>query len=310
MTWMPFVCLAIGFFIGIVSKDKRFLKGVDRVSTIAIAMLMFSIGLGIGIDQTIFDELLKIGFQCLVIACCAISCSVALTVVCERTVLPLKKVDEELSKKNVELSQGAAQDGKPDTLLVWLMPACIIAGLLAGAAFRTSVAYAFMDKSITVFLIVLYVCVGISQGANKEVYRFVRLLGLKILFLPAAILVGSILGGYVAGVLLGIPGHISVISAGGMSYYSITGAFMTEVYGLEVGAYGFLVNVMREFLTVLLMPVLVKISKGSTIAGGAAGTIDTMLAPVTKFVGVRLGLVTLVTGTVLTFLLPLMAAVG
>ncbi len=98
-----------------------------------------------------------------------------------------------------------------------------------------------------------------------------------------------------------------------MSYYSITGAFMTEAYGLEVGAYGFLVNVMREFLTVL-MPVLVKISKGSPIAGGAAGNMDTMLAPVTKFVGVRLGLVTLVTGTVLTFvvpfLLPLMAAVG
>ncbi len=207
MTWMSFVCLAIGFLIGIISKDERFLKGVDRVSTIAIAMLMFSMELGIGIDQTIFDELFKIGFQCLVISCCAISCSVALTIVCEKTVLPLKKVDEELSKKNVELSQGAAQDGKPDTLLVWLMPACIIAGLLAGAAFRISVAYAFVDKSITVFLIVLYVCVGISQGANKEVYRFIRLLGMKILFLPAAILVGSILGGYVAGMLLGIPGQ-------------------------------------------------------------------------------------------------------
>lgn len=94
---------------------------------------------------------------------------------------------------------------------------------------------------------------GISQGANKEVYRFICLLGLKILFLPAAILVGSILGGYIAGVLLGVPCHISVISAGGMSYYSITGAFMTEAYGLEVGAYGFLVNVMREFFTVLFV---------------------------------------------------------
>ncbi len=31
---------------------------------------------------------------------------------------------------------------------------------------------------------------------------------------------------------------------------------MTEAYGLEVGAYGFLVNVMREFLTVLFMPIL------------------------------------------------------
>lgn len=314
MTWMPFVCLAMGFLIGTVSKEERFLKGADHVATIAIAMLMLSIGLGIGMDQAIFDELLKIGFQCLVISCCAISCSVALVVLCEKTVLPLKKVDEELGKKNLELRQGSGQEENQDSLLVWLMPACIIAGLLAGAVLRIHIAYAFVDKSITVFLIVLYICVGISQGANKEVYRFICLLGLKILFLPAAILVGSILGGYIAGVLLGVPCHISVISAGGMSYYSITGAFMTEAYGLEVGAYGFLVNVMREFLTVLFMPILVKISKGSPIAGGAAGNMDTMLAPVTKFVGVRLGLVTLVTGTVLTFvvpfLLPLMAAVG
>lgn len=118
---------------------------------------------------------------------------------------------------------------------------------------------------------------GISQGANKEVYRFICLLGLKILFLPAAILVRSILGGCIAGVLLGVPFHISGISAGGMSYYSITGAFMTEAYGLEVGAYGFLVNVMREFLTVLFMTILV------------TGTVLTFVVP---------------------FLLPLMAAVG
>ena len=31
---------------------------------------------------------------------------------------------------------------------------------------------------------------------------------------------------------------------------------------------------------------------------------DTMLVPVTKFVGIELGLVTLITGTLLTFLVP------
>mgnify|MGYP003752918953 CR=1 FL=1 len=32
---------------------------------------------------------------------------------------------------------------------------------------------------------------------------------------------------------------------------------------------------------------------------------DTMLVPVTKFVGIELGLVALITGTILTFLVPL-----
>ena len=89
-----------------------------------------------------------------------------------------------------------------------------------------------------------------------------------------------------------------------MSYYSITGAYMTQVYGIEAGTYGFIVNVMREFFTVLLLPLLIKISKGSPIAGGAAGNMDTMLVPVTKFVGKELGLVALITGAILTFSVP------
>ena len=162
-----------------------------------------------------------------------------------------------------------------------------------------------MDTIFTISLIVLYVCVGISQGANREVFRFVKRLGFRIIWLSAAILLGSILGGIIAGILLRLPLYVSVISASGMSFYSITGAYMTQAYGLEIGTYGFIVNVLREFFTVLLMPLLIKISLGSPIAGGAAGNMDTMLAPVTKFVGVRLGLVTLITGTILTLLVPI-----
>ena len=33
---------------------------------------------------------------------------------------------------------------------------------------------------------------------------------------------------------------------------------------------------------------------------------DTMLAPVTKFVGINLSIVTLLTGTVLTFIVPIL----
>ena len=156
------------------------------------------------------------------------------------------------------------------------------------------------------FLIVLYISVGVSLGSNRKVFRYIKILGFKVIYLSAAILTGSIAGGFLSGVLLGLPPHISVMSAVGMSYYSITGAYMTQAYGIEAGTYGFIVNVMREFFTVLLLPVLLKISKGSPIASGAAGNMDTMLVPVTKFVGIELGLVTLITGTILTLAVPIL----
>ena len=79
---------------------------------------------------------------------------------------------------------------------------------------------------------------------------------------------------------------------------------MTDYYGIEAGIYGFIVNVTRDVFTIILMPLLLKISKGSPIAAGAAGCMDTMLVPVTKAVGTELGIVALISGTILTFVVP------
>ncbi|MPN62917.1 Lysine exporter LysO [bioreactor metagenome] len=146
--------------------------------------------------------------------------------------------------------------------------------------------------------------VGINLGVNRKVFKYIKLMGLKVVLIPLAIFIGSLIGGLLSGLVLDIPVNISVISASGMSYYSITGAYMAQVYGIEAGTYGFMVNVMREFFTVLFLPFLVKVSNGSPIAGGAAGNMDTMLVPVTKFVGAELGLVALITGVILTFAVP------
>lgn len=315
MTILPFICLGIGIGLGLWVQSGVFVKIADTVSTAALIFLMLSIGLGIGLDPKIMDNLVKIGFQCMGISLSAIAFSVLFTLICEKTVIPLQKVDEELRSKKLDLysaniesdsdSQQQSTAEKKGSGLVWLMPMSLIAGLFLGVSTRQWISSVVVNKAFVFSLIILYIGVGISQGANREVFRYVRVLGFRILWLSAAIMAGSIVGGLVAGVALDIPRPVAIISASGMSFYSITGAFMTSAYGLEPGTYGFLVNVMREFFTILLMPFLVKISIGSPIAGGAAGNMDTMLAPVTKFVGVRLGLVTLITGIILTFVVPL-----
>lgn len=311
---IPFVCLGSGIMLGIFIKDGRFVKTADTISTVALIFLMLSIGLGIGLDKGIMGNLAKIGFHCGVIAISAIAFSVFFTFLCEKTVLPLKALDDEMRNHHLNLysadAEGesqATEEGdskKTDTSLVWIMPASLITGLILGVLTRSWISPSFVDGTFIFFLIVLYVCVGISQGANREVFHYIRVLGFRVLWLSGAILAGSLTGGLVAGIILKLPFSISMISAAGMSFYSITGAFMTSTYGLEPGTYGFIVNIMREFFTILLMPLLIKVSLGSPIAGGAAGDMDTMLAPVTKFVGIRLGLVTLITGTILTFIVP------
>lgn len=314
MIIIPFTCLGFGIILGILIKSKIFTKIADRVLTIALFFLMLSIGVGIGLNDAVISNLGSIGFNCIVISITAILFSVMFTYFCEKILLPLKKIDLELQNKNIDLYSanldneikadcGSDRAGKN---LVWIMPSSLILGGVIGIFTRGFIDPSIVDKTFILFLIILYMCVGISQGANRDVFRYLRVLGFRILWLPVAILLGSLTGGLLSGIILQIPLNISVISSAGMSFYSITGAFMTSTYGLEVGTYGFIVNVMREFFTILLMPLLIKISYGSPIAGGASGNMDTMLAPVTKFVGIRLGLVALITGTILTFIVPLL----
>ncbi|MDR1203464.1 MAG: lysine exporter LysO family protein [Tannerellaceae bacterium] len=320
MTWIPFACLAVGAICGWRGLPAAIMAKIDMVTNVALIALMLTIGTNIGASDTIMGNLPFIGLNCIVIALSAIILSVAFTFLAEKTVLPLDKakmiipiamdaaagVSVDISAEDVPNSSDAENKrsdsgGSP---LVWIMPVSIVVGVGFGFFLMPKAYVYFLDYSLTASLVVLYISVGISLGASKDVLKYIRQLGFRVLFLPIAIFIGSLTGGFLAGCILNIPMHIPVMSAAGMSYYSITGAYMSQAYGVEVGTYGFIVNVMREFFTVSSLPLLIKISKGSPIAGGAAGNMDTMLAPVTKFVGAELGLVTLFTGTVLTFLVP------
>lgn len=308
MSIIPFVCLGIGIMVGLIVKNEKFFIYSDKISTFSLILLMLVIGLGIGLDKSIVDNFLRMGLNCVVIAISAIIFSVLLTFIVEKTVLSLDKIDyaliEDVNDKESELFKD--EEDKKGSNLVWIMPVSIIIGLIAGVLLRSIINPSVTDLFFTIALIVLYICVGISQGANKEVFVYIKLIGFKIILIPAAILFGSLVGGIVSGIILRLPLYISTTAAAGMSFYSITGAYMTQQYGIETGTYGFIVNIMREFLTVLTMPLLIKISPGALIAGGAAGDMDTMLAPITKFVGIRLSLVTLLTGMILTFVVPIL----
>lgn len=305
MTIMPFICLFFGIIIGTRNLSKEIMKKIDMGINIVIVILMTTIGMNIGINEEIISELGKIGWNCAVISISGILFSVGLTIILEKTILPLEKIKKQLELKNYENRRDEeVEAGK--SLLTIIIPISVILGVIIGVFFMDKSYERILNYSLVISLIMLYTGVGIFLGSNLKVLEYVKVIGVKIVLISLAILMGSLLGGAVAGKILGVPENISVISAGGMGYYSLTGAFMTSKFGIEAGTYGFIVNIMREFFTVFFLPILIKISKGSAIASGGAGNMDTMLMPITKFVGAELGLVTLITGIILTFSVPVL----
>jgi len=300
MSWFPFICLGLGALIGVSSWVKHIVRLVDPLINLGLVVLMLTLGIKIGSNDSLVSSLGLFGFRCLFTSLSAIIFSIFFTVLLEKTILPLEEVQQKLICQNIGINQ---MTGIPSPL-IWIMPSCIILGILSGYAIFPLQRSFILNYTLTGSLIILYTGVGISFGMNRTVFQYIRILSWKIVLIPVAIIAGSLAGGYISGIILGMPTYITVTAAGGMSYYSITGAYLTQMYGIEAGAYGFLVNVIREFLTVLCLPFLIRISPGSPIASGAAGDMDTMLVPITKFTGAELGIVTLITGTVLTFLVP------
>jgi uncharacterized membrane protein YbjE (DUF340 family) len=309
---MPFISILIGLSVGLKIKSGKFLKIVDIISNIVLIILMITIGSNIGINDSLMKSLGQIGINCFLISVFAIGLSIIVTFSFEKSMKLLDNINIKTDDIQVNILEDTpSENGSYKSPLIWSMPLGIVSGIAFGRLLLP-VEFAFLlDYVIRICLIIIYIGVGISLGNNSDNLKYMKQLGWKILLVPAAILFGSILGGVISGFVLGLPLKITLISSAGMSYYSVTGAYMSSAYGVEVGTYGFVVNVIREFLTVLCLPLVIRISQGSAIASGGAGDMDTMLLPIQKFVGRDLGLVTLFTGTVLTmivpFLLPLLS---
>jgi len=307
--WMPYICLGIGIIIGLNKLPDNFLNNIDVIITTMLLVLMLTIGISVGASESVMSSLSQIGFNCFVISLFAMIFSIGFTVIVEKTILPLEKISKNMAvektdtEEEIELPEEEQEEKSP---LLWLMPISIILGVLIGYFIMPEDKIYILDYILTFSLFILFVGAGISVGTNRKIFSYVLKLGFRIIVLSLAILAGSIAGGVFAGLILKMPLNITMMSAGGMSYYSLTGAFMTRMYGIELGTYGFIVNVMREFFTVLFLPLLIKISKGSPIACSGAASMDTLFVPITKTVGSDLGLIVLITGSILTFIVPIL----
>jgi uncharacterized membrane protein YbjE (DUF340 family) len=288
--------VGIGGVLGWFLHGEKLFHAVDKITNGALMLLMTVIGLSIGINDTVIRNLGTIGRQSMLLALSAIAFSVLFVVFMEKTCLPLadirKRVEEEAIpgdnpwREDWEKTDGSTSSGS-DKRILYLIGICVVLGLVLGVLLTAMFPHGLQEYLVTftvillyLSLVLLYTGVGFTIGGNKRVLLYMKVLGFRVVLLSLGILLGSVSSGLIWGYLLPIPLSTSLMASSGMSYYSLTGAFMTQVFGIEAGTYGFMVNVMREFFTVLLLPLLIRISPGSAIASGAAGNMDTMLGHV------------------------------
>lgn len=155
-------------------------------------------------------------------------------------------------------------------------------------------------------LCALMFSVGISIGNDPSSVSKFRSLHPRLLFLPLMTIAGTLLGVLAVSFFIKNRSMTECLAVGsGFGYYSLSSILITQYKGIELGTIALLSNIMREVITLLLAPWMVKyFGRLSPISAGGATTMDTTFPIIIRYSGKDFAIVSIYHGFVLDFTVP------
>lgn len=155
-------------------------------------------------------------------------------------------------------------------------------------------------------LCALMFSVGISIGNDPNSFRQFRSLNPRLIFLPLMTILGTGLGVIVVSFFLKNRSLTECLAVGsGFGYYSLSSILITQYKGVELGTIALLANILREVMTLLFAPWMVKyFGKLAPISAGGATTMDTTFPIIIRNSGKEFAIVSIYQGFVMDFSVP------
>jgi uncharacterized membrane protein YbjE (DUF340 family) len=165
----------------------------------------------------------------------------------------------------------------------------------------------FLQYNVSFYVLCgLMFSVGISIGNDPTFFRQFRNLNPRFVFLPLMTIAGTLLGVMAVSFFLKNRSLTECLSIGsGFGYYSLSSILITQCKGVELGTIALLSNIMREVLTLLLAPWMVRyFGKLAPISAGGATTMDTTFPIIVRTAGKDFAIVSIYHGFILDFTVP------
>ncbi|MGL4780459.1 MAG: lysine exporter LysO family protein [Bacteroidales bacterium] len=168
----------------------------------------------------------------------------------------------------------------------------------------------FTENDFTkIILFGLMFTVGMTIGSDQKLIESLKNQNKKIILVPAATIIGSLLGAFAISFVLKWSPTDCMAVASGFGYYSLSSIFITEFKGEELGTIALMANIMREICALLLAPVLVRFfGKLAPITAGGATTMDTTLPIIVKYSGKEFLIIAIVHGFLVDFSVPFLVS--
>lgn len=178
------------------------------------------------------------------------------------------------------------------------------AGLLLGVYRVLPASWLDYDYSFYVLAALMF-SVGFSLGHQPDTIQQFRRIHSRVLFLPLTTVVGTFLGVLILSFFSERSVFDFLAVGSGFGYYSLSSILITEYKGIELGTIALLANILREIITLLFAPVMVKyFGKLAPIAAGGATTMDTTLPIIIRTSGKEFSVVSIYHGFVMDLSVP------
>ena len=165
----------------------------------------------------------------------------------------------------------------------------------------------FLNQNISFYVLCgLMFSVGISIGNDPSSIRQFRNINPRILFLPLMTIVGTWLGVLAVSFFIKNRSIADCLAVGsGFGYYSLSSILITQYKGIELGTIALLSNIMREILTLVFAPLMVKyFGNLAPISAGGATTMDTTFPIIVRSSGKDFAIVSIYQGMIVDFTVP------
>ena len=164
-----------------------------------------------------------------------------------------------------------------------------------------------MDTVMSYALMLLLFSVGIEVGTNKTVFRKIAEYNVRILVIPFGVAAGSISGGLILGMVLGLAPNEAAAVSSGFGFYSVSAVILREIGSPQLGTVAFMTNILRELLAFLSIPLVAKyFGRYAAIAPSGATAMDTTLPAIARATDDEAALMAVISGVVLTALVPVL----
>ena len=255
------------------SKKGRSFPWVATAMLGTVYGLCFIMGLRMGANKQVIANLGSIGLMSLVITICCI-CGSMVAIFLTRKIFGMDRkgrfiadLNETQDEKTSENQNQADDQEGMDLKSTFIILGLVAAGMLIGAFFilgrapRTMMVFdAASNDTLIVLLCILMFFVGLDLGSSEEVIRSIRRAGLRVLAFPFATMIGTMIAGVAACLLMGLTlkeGSAICIGFGWYSYAPIVIASAGQQY-MIASAVSFMHNVIREITGIIFIPLVAK----------------------------------------------------